>query len=108
MRKILFITLITSFISLESQAEDNVCDATFTDIIEMHEANSLGRCKAGNLLQVYSRDPAIAMDIMLLICHDKTIQVFTYESGLIHKDKTILHASCRLLPVEKWRNRILY
>ena len=99
MRKILFITLITSFISLESQAEDKVCDVIGDDIREMFTGKTLGNCKAGNLMQVWTKDPSIAMDIMIKVCQDKTIQIFEYE------DSAMLHASCRLMPVNKWRGR---
>ena len=102
MFKILFITLITSFISLESQAEDKTCDVMRDDITEMFFEKTLGNCKAGNLMHVWSRDPTLAMSFMLRMCEDKTIQVFNY----VERDyRNTLHASCRLMPIKKWRDR---
>jgi len=108
MRKILFITLITSFISLESQARDYVCDLIGMDTEEMLIGRDLGNCKAGDLVQVFSEYPTIAMATMLAICEDKTIQVFNYDSDIIYGAKGLLHASCRLMPVKDWRETISF
>ena len=110
MKKILLLAFTISFIPLESQAEDKVCDVIGKDeIYEMYSDKTLGNCKAGNLIQVWNKYPTLSMGIMLLICEDKSIQIFKYEDNrLPDLGSAMIHASCRLMPVKNWRGESLF
>jgi len=103
MRKILFTTLLTSFISLDSQAEEMICylyggDLTHLVRLYAQESNEEGlnhsKCRAGDTLHVqtektYEDELSYDMRHMVALCRENSIQVFRYD------DKR-LDASCIL------------
>ena len=79
MRKILFITLVTSFISL-SQAEDKLRRVLTLDVILMDTNDTFLQCRQGDNLMIVenfvprerTREAIISMNY---ICREGTIQI---------------------------------
>ena len=105
MRKILFITFITSFISLESQAESRVCSLWGYEVEEMSEQMTLNHCEVGDIINMWVRkDQMSNIDFYLLgmirICEEGTIQVLGNPSQTKYQDT---FAICKIAPLKKWK-----
>ena len=108
MRKILFITLVTSFISLESQAEDKLCRVLTLDVILMDTNDTFLQCRQGDTLMIVenfvprerTREAIISMNY---ICKEGTIQILrddTVEDEKL-KDRKDFIATCELASLNK-------
>ena len=107
MKQILVITLLIIFIPFELEAKDYVCqlwdEGIFDLKVELFSENTNKfKCKAGDTLQVVNTDSkSLAMNEMILLCADNSIQVFRY-------DDEVLHAACKLAsPSKRKKSSIL-
>lgn len=117
MKKLLLITLITPFISVEADwkrndmwqldAEKRSCHVFARDVQRMWTRGSMEGCKGGDQLIVEERvlDKEItgAVASMLGVCEGGTIRILRDTVNPMQRGAPEFIATCTLQPIEEWR-----